>query len=238
MDGRLKTLHPKIFGGLLCRHDHDDDLQALRDHGIASFELVVVNLYPFEATVARPEVTEGEAIEQIDIGGPSLLRAAAKNHAFVTVATDPNQYGEILEQIRQTGRTTLDLRRRLAADVFARTATYDRAISDFFDQRQTDSSAEFPARIHLSCERVAALRYGENPHQQAAVYRCPGGQAPSLIDARQLCGKELSYNNLLDLDAALTMARSLPAAAASPPAMTRMRWTCSPHAPNGEAMCA
>jgi phosphoribosylaminoimidazolecarboxamide formyltransferase/IMP cyclohydrolase len=215
LDGRLKTLHPKVFGGLLCRHDHDQDLQSLRQHEIVSFELVAVNLYPFEATVAAPNVTEAEAIEQIDIGGPSLLRAAAKNHAFVTVATDPSQYDEILEQVGSQGRTTLELRRRLAAAAFARTAAYDLSISSFFADRLRDPDEIFPANIHLSLKRAATLRYGENPHQRAALYRHDGMQGPSLIKARQLCGKELSYNNLLDLDAALTIARSLPGAAAT-----------------------
>ena len=132
MDGRLKTLHPKVHGGILCRHDNPEDMKALAEHGILTFELVVVNLYPFEATVARKGVTHDEAIEQIDIGGPTLVRAAAKNHAFTTIATGAAQYSEILDQITAHGCTTLELRRRLAAEAFAQTARYDRAIADFF----------------------------------------------------------------------------------------------------------
>ena len=213
MDGRLKTLHPKVFGGILCRHDRQDDMQALAEHQIHAFELVVVNLYAFEETVARPDVTPAEAIEKIDIGGPSLVRAAAKNHAFTTIATDPKQYGEILSEVQASGTTTLELRRRLAAAAFARTAAYDQAISAYFDRQQADPEKEvFPERITVSMRRHAELRYGENPHQRAAVYQTTG---PSLIEANQLNGKELSYNNLLDLDAALSIVRSLPNAAAS-----------------------
>ncbi len=215
MDGRLKTLHPRVFGGILCRHDHPDDLQALKDHGIASFELVVVNLYPFEATVARPDVTLDEAIEKIDIGGPSLVRAAAKNHAFTTIATAPEQYAEILEAVQADGATRLEHRRRLAAAAFARTADYDRAIAVYWQQQLEGPDAVFPERLELTLQRQASLRYGENPHQRAAVYRNPAARGASLIEARQLNGKELSYNNLLDLDAALTLARCLPAAAAA-----------------------
>ena len=214
MDGRLKTLHPKVFGGILCRHDRSDDQQVLETHQIASLELVVVNLYPFEATVAREGVTWGEAIEQIDIGGPSLVRAAAKNHAFVTIATAPEQYAEILEAIQRDGGTTADLRRRLAGAAFARTAAYDQAISNYFQRQASAHGERFPEQQTLVLHRRATLRYGENPHQQAAVYSEGASAGPSLISARQLNGKELSYNNLLDLDSALTIARSLPAAAA------------------------
>ncbi|GAB4128151.1 MAG: bifunctional phosphoribosylaminoimidazolecarboxamide formyltransferase/IMP cyclohydrolase [Thermogutta sp.] len=207
MDGRIKTLHPKVFGGILCRHDHAEDMQAIETHGILSFELVVVNLYPFQATVARPDCTESEAIEKIDIGGPSLVRAAAKNHAFVTIATDPGQYAEILAQVQDQGSTTLEFRRRLAAAAFAHTAEYDRAIAAWFAQKTREADEELPARIDLTAERLAALRYGENPHQKAGVYVFPGYSGPSVVTAHQLHGKELSYNNLLDLDSALEIAR-------------------------------
>lgn len=212
MDGRLKTLHPKVFGGILCRHDRDDDMASISEHGIVPFELVVVNLYPFEATVRRPGVTLEEAIEQIDIGGPSLVRAAAKNHAFVTIATSAHQYTDIEAEIRATGTTTLALRRRLAGEAFAHTAHYDRAIADYFARQQLDEP--FPASLHLSLERQAVLRYGENPHQGAALYRLPDAAGANLVTAKQLNGKELSYNNLMDLDAALGLVRSLPDAAA------------------------
>jgi len=208
MDGRLKTLHPKIFGGILGRRDREDDMSSLAGHGIVPFELVVVNLYPFEATIARPETTVAEAVEQIDIGGPSLVRAAGKNHAFVTIATSPRHYAPILAEFRAGGGTSLDLRRRLMADAFAHTAAYDAVIADYF-QRQFPSSGEeiFPASFTLSLRKTLSLRYGENPHQPAALYRVVGERGANLVGARQLNGKELSYNNLLDLDSALTIVR-------------------------------
>jgi phosphoribosylaminoimidazolecarboxamide formyltransferase/IMP cyclohydrolase len=207
LDGRLKTLHPKIFGGLLARLDRADDLEALDEYEIVPFGLVVVNLYPFEATVSRPGVTAEGAIEQIDIGGPSLIRAAAKNHAFVTVATNPEQYSAILEEVMRHGCTSFALRRRLAGDAFARTAEYDRAIAGYF--AEDSDQGNFPALLSLSLRRKAVLRYGENPHQQAALYADPNSRGAHLVSARQLNGKELSYNNLLDLDSALAMVRSL-----------------------------
>jgi phosphoribosylaminoimidazolecarboxamide formyltransferase/IMP cyclohydrolase len=213
MDGRLKTLHPKIFGGILCRHDREDDMQAIGEHGIEKLELVVVNLYPFEATIARDGVTMSEAIEQIDIGGPSLVRAAAKNHAFTTIATSPEQYAEILEQISNNGGTSLELRKQMAGAAFAHTAQYDRVIADYFANEGTPEP--LPETIQPSLQRKAILRYGENPHQRAAVYSVGGDAGASLVSARQLNGKELSYNNLLDLDSALAIARSLPDCAVS-----------------------
>jgi phosphoribosylaminoimidazolecarboxamide formyltransferase/IMP cyclohydrolase len=213
MDGRLKTLHPKVFGGILCRHDRGDDMDGIAEHGICSFELVVVNLYPFEQTVARAGVTDTEAIEKIDIGGPSLVRAAAKNHAFVTIATDPSQYDEILSQLRAGGATTLETRRRLAGAAFQRTAAYDRAIADYF--ARDEATEKFPPQLSRQWQRAAVLRYGENPHQEAAVYADPAAPVANLVAGKKLHGKELSYNNLLDLDAALAIARSLPQAAAS-----------------------
>ena len=205
MDGRLKTLHPKVHGGILCRHDNPEDMKSLAEHGILTFELVVVNLYPFEATVARKGVTQEEVIEQIDIGGPTLVRAAAKNHAFTTIATHAAQYSEILEQIAAHGCTTLELRRRLAGEAFAQTARYDRAIADFF----AGASAEgpFPGTVTIGLTRKMVLRYGENPHQQAALYSKTDSHGASVVAARQLNGKELSYNNLLDLDSALAIVR-------------------------------
>jgi len=207
MDGRLKTLHPKVHGGILCRHDHPEDMKSLAEHGILTFELVVVNLYPFEATAARKDVAPEEVIEQIDIGGPTLVRAAAKNHAFTTIATDAAGYSEILDQITTNGCTTLKLRRRLAGEAFAHTACYDRAIADFFVG--TTVKGEFPDVLTLSLARKMVLRYGENPHQQAALYartNCPGA---NVVAARQVNGKELSYNNFMDLDSALAIVRQL-----------------------------
>ncbi len=213
MDGRLKTLHPMVHGGILCRHDNPEDLKSLAEHNIVTFELVVVNLYPFEATIARDDVTMDEAIEQIDIGGPTMVRAAAKNHAFTTIATCTEQYPEILEQIDSQGCTTLELRRKLAGEAFAHTASYDRAIADYFAGRTAEGP--FPATLSPKLRRKAVLRYGENPHQQAALYaQCESGGA-SVVAAQKLHGKELSYNNLLDLDSALAIVRGFaqPAAA-------------------------
>jgi phosphoribosylaminoimidazolecarboxamide formyltransferase / IMP cyclohydrolase len=206
MDGRLKTLHPKVHGGILCRHDNPQDMKAMAEHGILTFELVVVNLYPFETTVARKGVTAEEAIEQIDIGGPTMVRAAAKNHAFTTVATNTGQYSEILEEIIAHGCTTLELRYRLAAEAFAHTANYDRAIANFFSGEV--AGGVFPDVIRMNLTRKGVLRYGENPHQQAAVYAKPDCTDANVVAAKQLNGKELSYNNLLDLDSALAMVRS------------------------------
>jgi phosphoribosylaminoimidazolecarboxamide formyltransferase/IMP cyclohydrolase len=206
MGGRLKTLHPKVFGGLLCRHDNPEDMKALQEHGILTFELAVVNLYPFEATVARPGVTLAEAIEKIDIGGPSLVRAAAKNHAFTTIATDPSQYSAILEEIKAHGATTPELRKRLAAEAFAHTARYDQAIAAFFAGETAEG--EFPGTFTPSFGRKAVLRYGENPHQQAALYAAAKPAGANVVSAIQLHGKELSYNNYLDLESALEIARS------------------------------
>jgi phosphoribosylaminoimidazolecarboxamide formyltransferase/IMP cyclohydrolase len=180
-------------------------MRSLAEHGILTFELVVVNLYPFEATVARPGVAAEEAIEQIDIGGPTLVRAAAKNHAFTTIATAAEQYSEILRQVAESGATTMELRRQLAAEAFAQTARYDRAIADYFAGLAADGP--FPATIHVSLRRKEVLRYGENPHQRAALYARPGAAGVNVVAAKQLHGKELSYNNYLDMDSALAAVR-------------------------------
>ena len=213
MHGRLKTLHPKIFGGILCRHDEPEDMSALAEHDIRTFELVVVNLYPFAATIAKPGVTRAEAIENIDIGGPSLVRAAAKNHAFVAIATSSAQYPAILQEITTGGSTSLELRQRLGAEAFAHTAAYDRGIADYFAQQESPSG--FPDTVNLVLKKQMDLRYGENPHQQAAVYSQVDAKGVSLVAAKQLNGKELSYNNLLDLDSALGIARSFAEPAAT-----------------------
>jgi len=205
MDGRLKTLHPKVHGGILFRHDHPNDVKSMVEHGILSFELVVVNLYPFEATVAKDGVSDEEAIEQIDIGGPTMVRAAAKNHKFVTIVTHSEQYPVVLEQIQANGTTTLPMRRSLAKDAFTHTASYDTAISRFFIERSADG--EFPETYNVSFRREAVLRYGENPHQKAALYVDKKSRSANVVSARQLNGKELSYNNILDLDSALAIVR-------------------------------
>lgn len=206
MEGRVKTLHPKVFGGILGRRDNVADLNSMQDEGILGFELVVVNLYPFEATIARGDATQAEAIEQIDIGGPSLIRAAAKNYQWVTVATRPEQYSAILSALEADGATHVALRRKLAGEAFSLTCQYDQAIAEYF--RSEMGGAEFPPSITIRLERKSQLRYGENPHQKAAVYRIPKDSTASVVSARHIHGKELSYNNILDLDSALSIARS------------------------------
>ena len=197
LDGRVKTLHPKVHGGLLYVRGNETHEAAIRSHGIQPIDLVVVNLYPFEQTVARPGVTLEEAIENIDIGGPSMLRSAAKNHESVTVMVDPADYEIVAKQVQETGHTTLELRRRLAARVFARTASYDAAIAAHLEQAfQPGSPASTPAALRLQAPLAQPLRYGENPHQKAALY----GRFHEYF--QQLHGKELSYNNILDLTAA------------------------------------
>ena len=206
MDGRLKTLHPKVHGGILCRRDNPADAAAMAEHGILPFELVVVNLYPFEMTVARENVTDAEAIENIDIGGPTMVRAAAKNHAFCAIVTNPSQYAAVLETIQKNGSIPLSMRRSLAKDAFVHTAGYDTAIARYFSKRNEDGP--FPEVLSSALTRKTVLRYGENPHQQAALYCDPKAKCASAVSARQLNGKELSYNNLLDLDNALALVRS------------------------------
>jgi phosphoribosylaminoimidazolecarboxamide formyltransferase/IMP cyclohydrolase len=212
MDGRVKTLHPKIFAGILCRHDLDSDKKSLADHDIKTFELVVVNLYPFAATIAKEGITEAEAIEQIDIGGPSLVRAAAKNNKFVSVVTAPAQYDDVIGELKTAKSTSDGLRRRLMAEAFQHTAAYDATIADYFAAGEEEACAP---SISINLKREAVLRYGENSHQQAALYSSKKVNEANLIDATQLNGKQLSYNNLLDLDAALNMVRGLPNPACS-----------------------
>jgi phosphoribosylaminoimidazolecarboxamide formyltransferase / IMP cyclohydrolase len=208
MDGRVKTLHPKVHGAILGRPDLPSDASAIRDHGIIPFQVVVCNLYPFEKTVAQPGVSLDEAIEQIDVGGPTMVRAAAKNHAYVAVVTDAAQYPAVLENLK-SGRLSAEFRRQLALAAFEKTAAYDRAIADFFGSKATsgDPDSRFPAQLSLRVTRAARLRYGENPHQDAALYVEPEALPSTLAKAKILHGKELSYNNLLDLDAAMELAR-------------------------------
>src|SRR5438445_797351 len=184
MHGRVKTLHPKIFGGILCRRDHPEDLAACHEQGIELIDLVVVNLYPFQQTIARAGVTPAEAIENIDIGGPSLVRAAAKNHAFTAIATEPAQYGLIIEELNAAG-TTLETRRKLAAAAFAHTAAYDGAIATWFGC-QTEPGCRFPPVMFIDLKRDRELRYGENPHQKGAVYVSRGCGGVSVLTAEQL----------------------------------------------------
>ncbi|MGE3064289.1 MAG: bifunctional phosphoribosylaminoimidazolecarboxamide formyltransferase/IMP cyclohydrolase [Hyphomicrobiaceae bacterium] len=200
MDGRLKTLHPKVHGGLLAIRGHAEHDRAAREHGIAPIDLLVVNLYPFEATVAKGAVFD-DCIENIDIGGPAMIRAAAKNHDGVTVVVDPADYTAVVEDMAKSGGTTLARRKALAAKAFARTAAYDAAIANWFaaaNGEQTPAWRAFGGRL------VQSLRYGENPHQQAAFYRSPEVR-PGVATATQHQGKELSYNNLNDTDAAFEL---------------------------------
>jgi phosphoribosylaminoimidazolecarboxamide formyltransferase/IMP cyclohydrolase len=212
MDGRVKTLHPKVHGGLLAVRDNPDHVAAMQNHGIPPIDLVCVNLYPFEATVAKPGVTREEAIENIDIGGPSMIRSAAKNHRFVTVLTDPTQYAEVIAELTASrGSTTLGLRERLAAAAYARTSAYDRAITAYLSASRETPGAVAPTQA-LDLTLVEPLRYGENPHQRAGLYRVRGDaadRAGSLATARKLHGKELSYNNINDSTAALELVRQL-----------------------------
>jgi phosphoribosylaminoimidazolecarboxamide formyltransferase/IMP cyclohydrolase len=196
LDGRVKTLHPKVHGGLLFIRGNAAHEAAVSAHGITPIDLVIVNLYPFEQTVARPGVSLHEAIENIDIGGPSMLRSAAKNHDSVTVVVDPGDYAEIARQVTETGNSTLEFRRQLAAKVFARTAAYDAAIAAHLQKEFAPGALALPAVLTLSAPLVQPLRYGENAHQAAALY----GRFNEFF--QQLQGKELSYNNILDLTAA------------------------------------
>ena len=199
LGGRVKTLHPRIHGGILGRRDHEGDRRDLERQQIGAIDLVVVNLYPFEATVAKPDVTLAEAIEKIDIGGPSMIRSAAKNCAYVAVAVDPADYAPLLEELRAEGGLCEATRRRLALKAFERTAAYDAAISDYLSREREAAGSSFPERLRVEFGRSAELRYGENPHQRAALY---GG---FLDIAEPLHGKQLSYNNVVDLQAALAL---------------------------------
>jgi len=196
MEGRVKTLHPKVHGGLLGRRDNPLDLAAMRQHDITPIDLVAVNLYPFRETVARPQTTFAQAIEHIDIGGPSMLRSAAKNHAHVIVVVDPDDYASVIEDLK-VGEVGEDRRKALATKVFAHTAAYDAAILAYLSR----TSESLPSTNVQILHQQQSLRYGENPHQRAALY---GTDEPGIRDLKQLHGKELSFNNLLDVDAAVT----------------------------------
>ncbi|MGH7530478.1 MAG: bifunctional phosphoribosylaminoimidazolecarboxamide formyltransferase/IMP cyclohydrolase [Gemmatimonadales bacterium] len=216
MEGRVKTLHPNVHGGLLARRDHPDDIAAMRAQGITPIDLVAVNLYPFRETVAKAETTFAQAIEQIDIGGPSMLRSAAKNHRDVIVVVDPDDYAMVIEALKSgsltpggPGSEALGLRLKLAAKVFAHTSAYDAAILGYL----TRSAEDLPPQISLVLERRQALRYGENPHQRAALYAT---DERGIRELHQLHGKELSFNNLLDVDAAVQAVAPWPGDMAKP----------------------
>jgi phosphoribosylaminoimidazolecarboxamide formyltransferase/IMP cyclohydrolase len=221
LEGRLKTLHPKVHGGLLYIRGNAAHENAVKRHDIPPIDLLVVNLYPFAQTVAKPGVTLSEAIENIDIGGPAMLRSAAKNYKDVTVVVDPGDYAEVARQIRATGTTTLELRQRLATRVFTRTAAYDAAIAEHLAavfSHETDASARsvLPPRLELSLAQSQSLRYGENPHQRAALY----GQFKDHF--LQLHGRELSYNNILDATSAASLIGEF---TASPPTLAILKHT-------------
>ncbi len=203
MDGRVKTLHPMVHGGLLAVRDNPEHAAAMAEHAIGAIDLVVVNLYPFQQTVAKGAERD-EVIENIDIGGPSMVRSAAKNHAFVTIVTDPADYPTLLEQLGgNCGATSLDFRKAMAAKAFAATAAYDAAISQWF--ARVDQGEKFPARRAMASRLVTTLRYGENPHQSAALYVPESNLVTGLPQAQQVQGKELSYNNYNDANAALEL---------------------------------
>ncbi|MEO7760429.1 MAG: bifunctional phosphoribosylaminoimidazolecarboxamide formyltransferase/IMP cyclohydrolase, partial [Casimicrobiaceae bacterium] len=211
LDGRVKTLHPKVHAGILARRDVPEHAAALRAHDIPGIELVVVNLYPFRETIAREDCTLDEAIENIDIGGPTMVRAAAKNHAHVGIVVDPADYPGLLDELRANGSALSDATRfRLAQKAFSHTASYDGAISNYLTARGADAKArEYPNQFNLSVVKLQDLRYGENPHQSAAFYREEAPPAGSLATYRQLQGKALSYNNIADADAAWACVNSL-----------------------------
>jgi phosphoribosylaminoimidazolecarboxamide formyltransferase/IMP cyclohydrolase len=220
LGGRVKTLHPRVHGGILARRDHSGDSEDIAAHDLATIDLVAVNLYPFEATVAVPGIELAEAIEKIDIGGPSMIRSAAKNHAFVAVVVDPSDYDAVLEELAASGGLlTGETRGALAVKAFARTAGYDAAIHAYLAEN-AGSAATAPARLSVSLPRVLGLRYGENPHQQAALYG-------SFLDvAEPLHGKELSYNNVVDVQAALALIIEFDAAEAAAIAILKHNTPC------------
>ncbi|TMD58479.1 MAG: bifunctional phosphoribosylaminoimidazolecarboxamide formyltransferase/IMP cyclohydrolase [Chloroflexi bacterium] len=214
LGGRVKTLHPAIFSGILARRDSETHVQELREHNLEPIDIVVVNLYPFVETVARQDATMDEALEQVDIGGVSLVRAAAKNFEDVIVLVRPQDYAPVMQEWRESGQVSLATRRRLAAIAFQHTASYDTAIAEYL-RTHTSEPEYFPEDLTLSMRRVQSLRYGENPHQQAALYSwnktTTASLEPTVTRAEILHGKELSFNNLLDLDAALTSVQSFSA---------------------------
>jgi phosphoribosylaminoimidazolecarboxamide formyltransferase/IMP cyclohydrolase len=212
LDGRVKTLHPAIYAGLLAKRSKPEHMATLAEHQLPEIDLVVCNLYPFEQTVAKPGVTEAEAIENIDIGGPCMIRAAAKNFEAVAILSGSKQYDALLLELRKNnGKTSIEFRRQFAFLAFHRINHYDTAIADYFyrllPEEEVDLESEFDEDFSLSLQRKQHLRYGENPHQKAAFYTDTGVNRPCVSTAEQLHGKELSYNNILDLDSALNLAR-------------------------------
>lgn len=204
LDGRVKTLHPLIHGGLLAVRDNEEHQNQIKEHDITPIDIVVVNLYPFKQTISKSDVTLAEAIENIDIGGPSMLRSAAKNYRDVTVLVDPNDYNRVLEELSTSGTVSSEFKERLAAKVFRHTAAYDALIAEYFTNLVGE---EYPENVTVTYEKKQALRYGENPHQTAAFYQKPLAIEGSITNAKQLHGKELSYNNIKDADAAVRIVK-------------------------------
>ncbi|SPF32738.1 fused IMP cyclohydrolase; phosphoribosylaminoimidazolecarboxamide formyltransferase [Candidatus Desulfosporosinus infrequens] len=213
LDGRVKTLHPLIHGGILAM-DSAEHREQMEQNGIHFIDLVVVNLYPFRETIAKPGVSFEEAIENIDVGGPTMVRAAAKNHGRVCVLVNPKSYGEVLKVLREAGTVPAGMRKRLAAEAFAHTAEYDRLIAGYLEQ-QVEPSGGFPTMLRLTAQKVQELRYGENPQQKAAFYINSEAGEGTLANGRQLQGKELSYNNWVDMDAAWKIVREFDTCAAT-----------------------
>ncbi|ANB60427.1 bifunctional phosphoribosylaminoimidazolecarboxamide formyltransferase/IMP cyclohydrolase [Anoxybacteroides amylolyticum] len=211
LDGRVKTLHPMIHGGLLAIRSNPCHIEQLKEHEITPIDLVVVNLYPFQQTIAKPDVTFMEAIENIDIGGPTMLRAAAKNHEHVTVIVDPSDYETVLQELKETGTVSREMKLKLAAKVFRHTAAYDAMIAEYLTNQAGES---YPETLTVTFTKKQDLRYGENPHQRAAFYEKPLGSRFSIAAAKQLHGKELSYNNINDANAALQIVKEFTSAAA------------------------
>src|SRR5512141_1354126 len=208
LDGRVKTLHPKVHGGILGRRGNPEHVRQMKQHGIQPIDLVVVNLYPFEQTVAKPGCSLEDAIENIDIGGPTMLRSAAKNYTDVAVVVSPRDYGRVLDELKKHGEVSAKTRFELCRTVFLHTARYDSAISAWLDnQVPDDEKTRFPNILTLQLEKVQNLRYGENPHQEGAFYREFGIKEPSVSHAKQLQGKEMSFNNFLDANSALELAK-------------------------------
>ena len=229
LDGRVKTLHPLVHGGLLARRADPEHMRQAAAHGIGMIDLVAVNLYPFERTVIAKQTmgeagTDHEIIEMIDIGGPAMIRSASKNFHDVVVLVDPKDYEPVLSEIASVGGVSLATRARLAASAFAHTASYDAAIADWMARHVAPGApamkADFPDVLTLGFRKERDLRYGENPHQAAALYRAPLDTSPSAVAAEQMQGKELSYNNILDLDAAWSLAREF-----TPPACAIIKHT-------------
>lgn len=213
LDGRVKTLNPLVHGGLLAKFDEPSHQKQMAEHNIEPIQIVCVNLYPFQQTIAKPDVTVEDAIENIDIGGPTMLRSSAKNHDYVAVVVDPDDYGTVLEELKNEGSVTKETKRRLAAKVFRHTAAYDAIIAEYMTKLANE---ENPETLTVTYELKQSLRYGENPHQKASFYRKPLGSEFSVANATQLHGKELSYNNINDADAALQIVKEFtePAAVA------------------------